>query len=212
MPSVAFSASSVTVPAGGKATVTATITPATGPQYGQYGGYIVLTPQGGGQVYRVPFAGFVGDYQGIQALTPTANGFPWLAVLYQGSYYQVTGPLDWVYTLENDDVPNFLIHFEHQAAGIAGGDQVREFGRTRSPCLQPGLRRGVPAAQFHEHGFFAFTWDGTPHPQQRLQRQRVHQGPDEAGRRTVSTSSRSGRSRRMAIARIPRIGRRGPRR
>ena len=80
MRSVAFSASSVTVPAGGKAWSTATITPATGPKYGQYGGYIVLTPQGGGQVYRVPFAGFVGDYQGIQAVTPSGiYGFPWLA-------------------------------------------------------------------------------------------------------------------------------------
>ncbi len=54
---------------GGTATVTATIHPASGPINGQYGGYIVFTPQGGGQVYRVPFAGFVGDYQGIQVLT-----------------------------------------------------------------------------------------------------------------------------------------------
>ena len=76
---VAFSSPSLTVPAGGKASVKATIAPATGPQYGQYGGYIVLTPQGGGQVYRVPFAGFVGDYQGIQVLTSGgSNGFPWL--------------------------------------------------------------------------------------------------------------------------------------
>ena len=41
----------------------------------------MFTPQGGGQVYRVPYAGFKGDYQSIQVLTPTANGFPWLARL-----------------------------------------------------------------------------------------------------------------------------------
>ena len=47
----------------------------------QYGGYVVLTPQGGGKTYRVPYAGFVGDYQTVPVLTPTPNGFPWLAKL-----------------------------------------------------------------------------------------------------------------------------------
>ena len=44
-----------------------------------YGGYLVLAPQGGGAAMRVPFAGFKGDFQALQVLTPTANGFPWLA-------------------------------------------------------------------------------------------------------------------------------------
>lgn len=44
-----------------------------------YGGYIVLAPQGGGAALRVPFAGFKGDYQSIQVLAPTANGFLWFA-------------------------------------------------------------------------------------------------------------------------------------
>jgi minor extracellular serine protease Vpr len=114
--SVTFGAPNVTIPAGGTASVQATIYPATGPTYGQYGGYIVFTPQDGGQVYRVPFAGFVGDYQGIQVLTPTPNGFPWLAISYLGSYYgPVTDPSEWTYTMVGEDVPNFLVHFEHQA-------------------------------------------------------------------------------------------------
>jgi minor extracellular serine protease Vpr len=46
---VAFGQPSVTVPAGGSASVSATINPATGPNLGQYGGYIVFTPQGGGK-------------------------------------------------------------------------------------------------------------------------------------------------------------------
>ena len=111
---VGFSAASVTVPAHGVATVDATVFPATGPTYGQYGGYIVFTPQGGGQVYRVPFAGFVGDYQAIQVLAPTANGFPWLSVLYEGIFYKITGPGDWTYTMEGDDIPYFLVHLDHQ--------------------------------------------------------------------------------------------------
>ncbi|MGE5123057.1 MAG: S8 family serine peptidase, partial [Acidobacteriaceae bacterium] len=52
---VVFNLSSVTAPAGGSASVTATITPPTGPDKAQYGGYIVFTPQGGGDVLRVPF-------------------------------------------------------------------------------------------------------------------------------------------------------------
>jgi hypothetical protein len=159
--SVAFSASSVTVPAGGKASVTATITPATGPQYGQYGGYIVLTPQGGGQVYRVPFAGFVGDYQSIQAVTPTANGFPWLAVLYQGSYYKVTGPQDWVYTLAGDDIPNFLIHFEHQVQELQAVIKYANSGAAVHPVFNLGFDEEYLPRNSTSTGFFAFTWDGT---------------------------------------------------
>ncbi len=60
---VAFSSASVTAPGNSRAAFTATINPATGPSQGQYGGYIVLTPTDGGRVFRVPFAGFVGDYQ-----------------------------------------------------------------------------------------------------------------------------------------------------
>jgi minor extracellular serine protease Vpr len=70
---VAFSAPSITIPAGGTATVDVTVT--ANPGLGDrslYGGYIVFTPQGPGQVYRVPYAGFKGDYQSIQVLTPAS--------------------------------------------------------------------------------------------------------------------------------------------
>jgi minor extracellular serine protease Vpr len=79
--SVVFGASAVTVPANSSAVVEATINPASSPAKGQFGGYIVFTPRGGGAVLRVPYAGFVGDYQSVQVLTPTGNGFPWLANL-----------------------------------------------------------------------------------------------------------------------------------
>ena len=47
------------------------------PDKGVYGGYIVFTPQGGGQVYRVPYAGFKGDYQSIQVLIRPAGSRCW---------------------------------------------------------------------------------------------------------------------------------------
>jgi minor extracellular serine protease Vpr len=140
---------------GDRESVDVTIAPATGPVNGQYGGYIVFTPTDGGKVYRVPFAGFVGDYQGIQVLTPTANGFPWLAFLQNGTFFRVpdTGR---TYTLANGDNPIVLAHFDHQSRRVVlnvyddqnkrVGHFVKEqyFGRSATPT-----------------GFFAFEWDGT---------------------------------------------------
>ena len=110
---VDFNKASVTVQPGGQANVKATIYPATGPVNGQYGGYIVFTPQGGGQAYRVPFAGFVGDYQGIETLAHPAD-LPWLTRLDGGSFVQLTDPSDWTFTMQGDDIPFFLVHFDHQ--------------------------------------------------------------------------------------------------
>jgi minor extracellular serine protease Vpr len=157
---VVFSASSVAVPAGGSATVTATINPATGPVNGQYGGYIVFTPQAGGQTYRVPFAGFVGDYQGIQALTPTANGFPWIAYLNGGFFNKLVNTSDWTFTMQGDDVPYILIHFEHQIQLLQveirkpNGDKVHLI--YNDIMYEEFLPRNASST-----GFFALAWDGT---------------------------------------------------
>jgi hypothetical protein len=71
---------SLAVAAGGSASVDVTITANAGlPDRSQYGGYVVFTPQGGGAVYRFPYAGLKGDYQSIQVLVPTPNNFPLLA-------------------------------------------------------------------------------------------------------------------------------------
>ena len=101
--SVAFSQASVTVPAGGTATVEATITPATGPSLGQYGGYIMLTPDGDGQSYSVPYAGFVGDYQAIQHLG-RQFGLPF--IVNEAPSYSMAG----------GDVPDFWVNLLHQPA------------------------------------------------------------------------------------------------
>ena len=112
--SAVFSVPSVTVPAGGSASVDVTIAPAGSlPDKSQYGGYIVFTPQGGGEIYRVPYAGFKGDYQSIQVLTPTAFGLPWLARLSGANFVkQADGA---TFTMKDGDIPYFVAHFEHQA-------------------------------------------------------------------------------------------------
>jgi subtilisin family serine protease len=114
--SVAFSTPSVTVPAGGSASVNVTITANPGlADLSQYGGYIVFTPQGGGQTYRVPYAGLKGDYQSKAVLTSGGYGMPWLSVLYAGSYYQLTDPSDWTFTMQGSDIPFLLVHLDHQS-------------------------------------------------------------------------------------------------
>ena len=111
---VGFSSNSLTVPAGGEATVNVTITAPTSPDKALYGGWIEV--QGDVQTLRVPYAGFVGDYQSIQALAPTAYGFPWLAKDIDGSLYpQVDGAS---FSLANGDMPYVLIHFDHQVQQI----------------------------------------------------------------------------------------------
>jgi subtilisin family serine protease len=152
---VAFSAPSVTVPAGGSVTVTATINPATGPVGGQYGGYIVFTPQGGGQLYRVPFAGYIGDYQAKQVLTSGGYGMPWLSVLYSGSYYQVTDPTDWTFTMQGSDIPFFLVHLDHQSRLF----RMEIFSQNGKAWHRAYNEEYLPRNSTST-GFFAFPFDG----------------------------------------------------
>lgn len=154
--SVAFGTPTVTVPAGGYATVTVTINPATGPAGGLYGGYIVFTPQGGGQVYRVPFAGYIGDYQAKQVLVPTTYGFPWLARLSGTTYYKLTGPADWTFTMQGGDIPYFLVHLDHQAR-LLRIEIFSEKGKAWHRAYnEEYLPRNSGATSF-----FAFPFDGT---------------------------------------------------
>jgi len=157
---VTFSAASLSVAAGQSATLTATINPATGPDKAQYGGYIVFTGDNL-TVMRVPFAGFVGDYQSIQALAPTPYGFPWLAVLYEGSFYQVTGPADWVYTLQGDDIPYFLVHFDHQVSSVEFLIKNALTGKPVHQVFSSAIYEQYLPRNSTSTSFFAFAWDGT---------------------------------------------------
>lgn len=154
-PTVSFSAPSVVVPAGGTATVDATISPNPALQAdGQYGGYIVLTPQGGGQIYRVPFAGFAGDYQAIQVLTPTVNNFPWLAKLTGPSYFNQ--PAGATYTLAGGDIPYFLVHLEHQSRRL----RMEVFEAVDGKSWHRAFNEEYLPRNSTATGFFAFSWDG----------------------------------------------------
>jgi minor extracellular serine protease Vpr len=151
---VAFSSSSVTVAAGSSASVDVTITPPVGPANGQYGGYIELGEQGGSTTYRVPYAGFVGDYQAIQVLTPTANGFPWLARLSGGSYFNQPGGA--TYSMAGDDIAYFLVHFDHQSRRM----RLEVYDANTGKAWHRALEDEYLPRNSTTTGFFAFAWDG----------------------------------------------------
>jgi hypothetical protein len=171
--SAAFSASSVAVPPGGQATVDVTVTAAQAPvlDRSQYGGYIVLTPDNGEAPLRVPYAGFNGDYQSIQAVTPTANQFPWVSRLTActrfvgidctsgGQYEKADAGAAFDLTEEILETPYFLVHLEHQVRELrfevyesVDGEIGRNWGRIFTEDYLP---RNATASSF-----FAFGFDG----------------------------------------------------
>jgi subtilisin family serine protease len=155
--SVTFDADTITIPKGGVAFVTVTINPATGPTGGQYGGYITFTPTDGGQVMSVPFAGFIGDYQAKQVLVPTVYGFPWVAISIGGLFYgPVTGPDDWTFTMVGEDVPNFLLHFDHHPRVMSVKIYSEKGKYWQNAYYEQYLPRNSTST-----GIYAFPFDGT---------------------------------------------------
>ena len=84
---VNFEPPSITVPPSSTVSVSVTIEAPAAPQAAQCGGYLVFAGRNGGRTYRVPYAGFVGDYQSIQVLSYTPQGFPQLAKRINGRWW-----------------------------------------------------------------------------------------------------------------------------
>ena len=168
--SASFSSPSVTVPGNGSANVEVTITPNPAmPDKGVYGGYITFTPQQDGQVYRVPYAGFKGDYQSIQVLT---GGFPLLARLtacnapgilrgsecFGGGTYQAPPPAGDPFTFATglNETPMFLAHLDHQARSL----DVDIYEASNDKWVGTGISLDYLSRNSTATGFFAFAWDG----------------------------------------------------
>ena len=165
-----FSSSSVMVPAGGSATVNATIAlDPTMPQQSLYGGWITFTPQDSpaapyNQVYRVPVVGFAGDYQSIVAM-PTIDlggGFALPAITNsdlsvflpaaEGGTWGLTGP---------DDIPNVAIQFWHQVQRLQMQVVNASNGRPVHPVFSTFLDQRMLSRNSDLNSVFLFPWDGT---------------------------------------------------
>jgi len=156
---VSWSAASLTVPAHSSRTINVTISPNTGlADKALYGGYLVLTPASGREV-RVPYSGFKGDYQSIQAIVPTANNFPWLAKLVGASF--VNQPSGATYTLQGGDLPYFLIHFDHQVQRLEFEILNAATGQPVHPVFHNFEEDDYLPRNSTATSFFSFSWDGT---------------------------------------------------
>jgi minor extracellular serine protease Vpr len=155
---VAFAAPTVTVPAGGSATVDLMVDPATGPAGSMYGGYVVLTPAAG-LPYQVPFAGYVGDYQSINPLSRNQFGFPWLAQLDGGFFNNRSDGA--TYTMQGDDIPFFLVHFDHPVRRVEFEIVNARNDRRIHPVFSNIYDFDYLGRNSHRSTFFAFDWDGT---------------------------------------------------
>jgi minor extracellular serine protease Vpr len=164
--SASFSSPSVTVPGNGSANVTVTITPSAAmPDKGVYGGYIKFTPQGGGQEYRVPYAGFKGDYQSIQALVgPQLVKLTACAGILRGNecFATATGtyvaPANDPFTFATGlgETPLFKVHLDHPARNIT----VDIYRASNDKWIGTGLNLDFLARNSTPAAFFAFMWDG----------------------------------------------------
>jgi minor extracellular serine protease Vpr len=174
---VSFSATSVTVAAGDSATVNVTITPNTSNALfdrSVYTGYIAVA--GGGQTYRVPYAGFTGDYQSIQVLAPGGCSFPGVfklggatqcaaatpttpAIVLSAFTRQVDAAL---YNVEDrNDRPVILYHRAHQSRRleIRAVDVVTN--QSYLVAFADYLRRNATnGVSLVNDGFSGYIWDG----------------------------------------------------
>jgi hypothetical protein len=117
-------------------------------------------PTDGGNAITVPYAGFKGNYQAQQVLTPTPNGFPWLAKLSaDGSTFtkQAAGA---TYTLQGNDFPFILYHLNIPARKL--NVQIENAnGSFVQPVFNFADKEQFLPRNGSASGFFAFAWDGT---------------------------------------------------
>ena len=161
-----FSSPSVTVPAGGTASVRVTIQAGAWPDKSLYGGYVVLTPRGGGITLRVPYVGLMGDYQSLPVLTGAGCGLPAVFKVTAGSTDCVGNGVSRLsaagaaFTLQGADFPILLFHLNHQVRKL----NIQVFKADGSPVhpvfnyvsQDDFLGRNSTATTF-----FEFDWNGT---------------------------------------------------
>ena len=136
---------SVTVPAYGKATVNVNFVPPTGPGLSTYGGYILFEPQAGGQSYRVPYAGFDGDYQALPVLDANPYGLPW----------SVGCETDC--TMEPGDMPEFWVNLGQQVRIL----RFEVFDANTNKSWHRAYNFNYFGRSSAENNIFSFPWDGT---------------------------------------------------
>jgi minor extracellular serine protease Vpr len=162
-----FSPSSVTVAPGGSTTVNVTILAGGWRDKSLYGGYVVLTPHGGGTILRVPYVGFKGDYQSLPVLTSASCGLPAVFKINAaasdaclGGGIQRLGAAGASFTLQGADIPILLYHLNHQVRKLTV--QVNKAdGSPVHPVFNYATQLDYLPRNSVATSFFEFDWDGT---------------------------------------------------
>lgn len=156
---VGFSSTTVTVPAKGTASVNVTISANTAlADRALYGGYITFTPASSGTALVVPYGGLKGDYQSIQVLRPTTNGYPWLTN-YTGSSFRRCSS-DCSYSLADlNNMPIVILQLAHQSRTLRLEAFDVATGESRGVISEDNYvgRNSSPATS----AFNYYIWDGT---------------------------------------------------
>jgi minor extracellular serine protease Vpr len=161
--SATFSPSSVNIAAGGSATVDVTITASAGlTDRSMYSGYVLVAGSDGSQ-FSVPYAGFKGDYQSIEILTPlmSLGGRPGVLArpTATGGFAPIVTP-GAVFTLAGaTQIPSILVHFHHQVQKLEV--EVRNSaGQKVHPVFSNGIEDEFLPRNSTATGLFVFQWDG----------------------------------------------------
>jgi subtilisin family serine protease len=151
--SVSIVPAAVTIGPGASAMVTVTITANPGlPDKSLYGGYIEVTPHGSEPAAAVvPYAGFKGDYQSIQVLTPTAAGFPLLAK--DG----IPKPSGASFTMAGNDVPVIFFHLDHASRML----RLEVFDAKTGKAYHRAFQQEYMGRSSTATSYFGLGWDGT---------------------------------------------------
>jgi subtilisin family serine protease len=148
---VSFSSSTLTVPAGTMADVDITFSePAGLGALSLFGGFIVIAPQGGGPVVRVPYSGLKGDYQSVLVLNPAALTFG-NPLLRPENTVGVGGPV----TITKDKPAFILVHLDHQVRRL----RLEAFS-TSGPALGRLAEFGYVGRSATQNEYFSLAWDG----------------------------------------------------
>ena len=102
----------------------------------------------------MPYAGFTGDYQSIQVMTPTTAQLPALAKLVGTSLIRQTAGAS--YTLQGNDLPYILLHLDHESRLLRMTVQDSNGKDWHRADQEEYLPRNSAA-----NSFFFFIFDGT---------------------------------------------------
>jgi hypothetical protein len=133
----------------------------------QYGGWLTITPDDGSDVIRVPYAGFIGDYQSIEVLTESGYGpaygapLPALAFTPDGNAFGWPLPAGVTFTMEGFDTPWIAVHLHHQPRFLSGVVYDAATDEPLHPVFSSGFEDEYLPRNSSNFGFFAFEWDGT---------------------------------------------------